>query len=166
MTNVNERIRLFKIVREIPYYAAVGEEQDYSCSTKGEILQRLLRLQSRYRICEFRWEDLKLPQEILKYYQEDPEYHQFLEIQIPETKKWIIVDPTWDSGLKKILPVNDWDGIHDTEIAVPTKKIYSPTESEELIKRFNRQNYVEAYIRKNKEFLIALNKYFRRLRSN
>ncbi len=163
---IQERIKLFRIVKEIPYYVSVGEEQDFSCSTKAEILEKLLTLKSRYRICEFRWEDLNLPKEILKFPHEDPEYHQYLEVYIPETKKWTVVDPTWDSGLGKIFEIAEWDGLNNTKIAVPTKEIYSPTESKELIKKFYEPKEIENYIKKNREFLIALNNYFKRLRSD
>ncbi len=166
---IQERVRLFRIVREIPYYVSVGEEQDFSCSTKAEILKMLLHcldLNSRYRICEFRWEDLNLPKEILKLPHEDPEYHQYLEVYIPETKRWTIVDPTWDSGLSKIFEIAEWDGLSNTKIAVLPKKIYSPAKSMELIKKFNEPKEIEEYLRKNKKFLIAPNNYFKCLRSN
>lgn len=163
-TKIQERIKLFRFVREIPYYISVGNEQDFSCSTKAEILQRLLGLQSRFRICEFRWEDLRLPKEILALGHEDPEVHQFLEVLIPETQKWVIVDPTWDSGLATILPISEWDGINDTQIAVSARKIYSPQESDKIVKKISTPEEIENYLRKNKNFLVGLNNYFRSLR--
>lgn len=163
---IQERIKLFRFVREIPYYASVGKEQDFSCSTKVEILRKLLGLKARYRIYEFRWEDLDLPKELLTFPHEDPEYHQNLEVYIPEKQNWVIVDPTWDSGLSKNFVVAEWDGLSNTKIAVPTKKIYSPEESKHLIKTFSEPKEIQSYLRKNKRFLHSLNKYLKYLRQS
>ncbi|MBI5803532.1 hypothetical protein HY448_02495 [Candidatus Pacearchaeota archaeon] len=132
-----ERIKMFEQVRDIPYYISVGKEKGFDCSVKAEMLKKLLDLKSRSIICEFRWEDLKLPKEILEIYHENPEYHEFLEVYIPEKQKFVIVDPTWDNRLKSILPINEWDGLNNTRIAVPAKKIYSPEESEKKIQKMN-----------------------------
>ncbi len=163
-----ERVRIFRIVRDIPYYIAIGNEQDYSCSTKAEICQKMLYplgLKSRYRICQFRWEELGLPKKILKFPHEDPEYHQFLEVYIPEKRTWVTVDPTWDSGLQKIFEIAEWDGISNTKLAVPTNKIYSPRKSLSLIEEFNDPEEMKNYLNYNRKFFVALNNYFNNLRN-
>jgi len=55
--------------------------------------------------------------------------HTYLEIKI--NGKWKILDATWDKGLRKILPVNNWDGKSGTEIAVKPTKIFSAKKSSE-----------------------------------
>jgi hypothetical protein len=43
MTDLNERIRLFKMVRDIPFRTPLTlEEQGYACVAKPEILDRML----------------------------------------------------------------------------------------------------------------------------
>lgn len=167
-SQINERIRLFKIVRDIPYYIATSDnEQGYECVTKPEVLKMLLQtigLKCRDIVCEFRWEDLGLPEEILKLPHEDPETHGYLDIWIPETKKWIKVDPNWDSRIKHPkIPIAEWDGLNDTKLAVIPTKIYSPKESA----AFNEQDAGEEhdnYLKRNREFFRAFNGWLQSLR--
>lgn len=164
MNEIKERISSFNKVRNIPYYISVGKEKNFDCSAKVEMLKKLLGLKSRSIICEFNWEDLKLPEDTLRLYHENPEHHEFLEVYIPEREKFVIVDPTWDHGLKSIFSINEWDGLSDTKIAVPAKKIYSPEESKKLIKKFNEPSEIKVYLDKNKSFIVKLNKYFKSVR--
>ena len=83
---------------------------------------------------------------------------------IPERKKFVIVDPTWDPGLISIFSIHEWDGLSDTKIAVPAKGIYSPEESKKLIKKFNEPSEIKVYLDKNKSFIVKLNKYFKSVR--
>jgi hypothetical protein len=155
------------MVRDIPYYIAVSDkEQGYECVTKPEILDRLLQtieLKSRHIICEFRWEDLRLPKEILKLPHEDPETHEYLEVWIPERKKWVKVDPTWDSRLRPKLPIAEWDGLSNTKLAVIPIKILSPEESAAFIAQDIGEER-EKYMERNRKFFIALNRWLESIR--
>lgn len=166
-SQITERIRLFKIVRDIPYYIAVGNEQGYQCVTKPEILDRLLRtigLKSRHIICEFRWKDLGLPKEILKLPHEDPETHEYLELWIPERKRWVKVDPNWDSRIQYLkIPISEWDGLNDTKLAVTPIETLSPEESTAFITQDTGRE-MEKYMERNREFFIALNKWLESIR--
>jgi len=165
------RIKLFRIVREIPYHIGIGSEQDYCCSTKARILHLLLKsigIKSRYMICEFRWENLNLPEDILKLPHEYPETHQYLEVWIPEKEKWVVVDPTWDSRIKHpSILIAEWDGLNDTIIAVKVEKKYTPEESEKHIEKEKSwtKEEIKNYMNKNRKFFIAFNNWLESLRS-
>ena len=166
--NSNEtkmRKRYFRMVRDIPYYIAVGDEQDYCCATKPLMLDKLLStlgLKSRHILCTFRWSKLGLPPEVLAIPHDDEDTHEFLEVQIPETGAWVRVDPNWDSRIRNLnLPISEWDGIHDTPVAVPAEKIYTAEESEKLIAEEEAADAAvrKEYLERNKDFFIAINKW-------
>ena len=167
-SEITERIRLFKMVRDIPYFIAINEgDQGYECVTKPEILSRLLRgigLKTRDIVCYFIWEDLVLPKQLLKLPHEDPETHGYIEVWIPETEKWVKVDPNWDSKIKHPkIPIPEWDGLNDTKLAVTPTKTLSPEESA----AFNAQDIGEErekYMERNKEFFKELNKWLGSIR--
>lgn len=133
MTNtLTSRITAFDEIRDLPYYIATNGEQDCCCSTKAVRLGERLRglgMEVRQRLCWFRWEELGLPREVLEIEHEEMPSHQFLEVLIPETGKWVMVDPTWDSKLGKILPINNWDGLSDTPCAVPVERFCTEEET-------------------------------------
>jgi len=158
-----ERIKLFKMVRDIPYYISLSEDvQGYECVTKPTMLDKLLQtlgLKSRHMLCEFKWEDLDLPEELLKLPHEDPEIHRFLEVFIPETNKWIKVDPNWDSKIQHPgIPIAEWDGLNDTKLAVIPTKFYTVEESKKFIEQ-DIGDERNTYLLKNKDFFIAFNKW-------
>lgn len=167
-SEIDERIRLFKMVRDIPYYIAVNDgEQGYECVTKPEILSRLLRsigLKTRDIVCYFKWDDLGLPKNILNVPHDDPETHGYIEVFIPETNKWVKTDPNWDGRLEHSkLSIADWDGLTDTKLAVIPIKTLSPEESTV----FNSQDIGaerEKYMERNRKFFIALNKWLQSIR--
>lgn len=165
---ISERIRLFRMVRDIPYYIAVGNEQDYCCATKPIILDKLLQtigLKSRHIICEFRWEDLGLPKELLKLRHEDFETHEYLEVWIPERKKWVKVDPNWDSRIKHSkITIAEWDGLNNTKLAVIPTKTLSIQKSKEFIVKDATPAERNAYMKKNGKFFIAFNKWLESIR--
>ncbi len=162
-----ERIRLFKMVRDIPFYLGLDGEQGYECVTKPEILDRLFRtigLKSRHIICEFRWKNLDLPDELMKLPHDDPETHEYLEVWIPEGGKWIIVDPNWDSRIKwPTIPIAEWDGSTDTKLAVIPIKTLSPQESSVFITKDVGEER-EKYMERNRKFFIALNRWLESIR--
>lgn len=163
--DLEERIKLFKIVRDIPYYISVGEGQDYSCATKPYILDKLFQsigLKVKHVLGEFRWSKLNLPEELLQIPHEDIETHEYLTVLIPERNTWVKIDPTWDSKIKhSAIGIAEWDGLHDTKLAVPLEREWSPEESEKLIAE--EENWTEEqrqeYLRKNGEFFQAFNRW-------
>ena len=130
-----KKIDHFNQIRDIPYRIPVdSNEEDCCCNGKAKRLKEFFEqegLEVRYRVCTFRWSDLGLPEEVKKLIVEDLSTHVYLEVLINE--KWIIVDPTWDKGLDQILPVNDWDGVGDTKIAVPVLETYDLEQSEKIM---------------------------------
>lgn len=171
MNAIQARKDMFRFVRDIPYYISLDEKQDYCCGTKAFMLERLLRdlgLKTRQVICKFNWEELPIKNEILKLPHDKPEFHQYLEVWIPETKQWVAVDSTWDAGLKNTgFPVAEWDGLHHTTIAAPLVEVFSPEESKRLIKEDDWPNgpVTKQWQQRNKQFITTLNKWLAEVRS-
>jgi hypothetical protein len=163
MKTVEERIKLFKFVRDVPYYIAVDLEQDYCCTTKSVMLQKLLAsedIESRLIRCTFSWEESNLPKEILDLFKDKEEAHQYLEVKIPESGQWVKVDPTWDIKLSNLFEISEWDGLHDTLLAVQSTKTFSPEESLKLaLEEDIGDTEVQEYLKRNKDFYIAVNKW-------
>ena len=162
-------MRLFRMARDIPFRTPLStEEQGYACVAKPEILDRMLQtigLESRHIIAKFRWEDLNLPEEVLKYNHEDPETHECLEVKIPETGEWVVVDPTWDSRINHDgIPTLTWDGKTGTGVSVETVETLSPEESREFIEQDSEEEVRADYFERNREFFRALNKYLQTTR--
>jgi hypothetical protein len=163
---MTERVRFFLIAREIPYYIGLkDDEQDYSCVTKPLVLDKMLAtlgVESRHIICTFRWSDLSIPEQILAIPHDDEDTHEYLEVRIPETGQWVRVDPNWDSRLRDTgLPVADWDGMHDTVLAVKPLKTYPPEESARIIAKEDELDpeIRQEYLDKNREFFAAINRW-------
>lgn len=162
---IEERIKLFRIVRDIPYYISTRTEQDYSCATKPFILDILLRsigLKVKHILCTFKWEKLGLPEELLAIPHDIEETHEYLLVFIPETNKWVKVDPTWDSRIQHpSITIAEWDGLNDTPIAVPVEHTWTPEESEKLIEEEENRSEEERaeYLKRNGEFFRALNRW-------
>lgn len=120
--NIKLRQKLFFAVQDIPYRIG-SQENDASCVAKTKLLGELLTrtgLKCRVIKCDVRWKDVGLPKYLLKMTQRPVVNHFFLQVYIPETKKWVSVDPTWDPSFKKVFNINNWDGQSDTVIAYPT----------------------------------------------
>lgn len=123
-------VQIFNSIRDIPYRIPLSwEDKSLDCIGKHNRLAEALSEKGykvRLRTCTFRWSDLNIPEKILKIPHKDECKHLFLEMFIDN--KWITLDVTWDSDLRNILKVNEWDGASDTEIAVKPIKIFSPSE--------------------------------------
>lgn len=170
--NNETRINLFKMARDIPYkIALMPEEQDYCCATKPKILDLLLfteGLKTRHILCTFRWSDLALPSDVLLKSVNEEDTHEFLEVFIPETGKWVAVDPSWDAALAGAgLRVADWDGFSPTTICVDPIQIFSPEESADLIAQEDNVSpeIRAAYLAENAEFFRALNNWMASVRN-
>ncbi len=110
-----------------------------------------------YRVCDFFWSDLELPTEILQVKHEDRSTHVYLEVTIYD--EIVIVDPTRDSWLSKIMHINQWDWISNTNIAVHPIKLYSLEESNKIMNSTSEDD-VQNDLSVNKDFYDAINKRF------
>lgn len=148
MLLVRQRIKCFLAVRDIPFKLD-NSNKDSSCIAKTKILADLLNrlgLSCKVATCFFNWEKIKVPEKIIltrkKLNKGMVSDHNFLRVFIPETKKWVTVDPTWDIELKKKFPIAEWDGLSGTILAVPViktkQKIINPTELN--LKNFNTKD--------------------------
>ncbi|MCK5319926.1 hypothetical protein KAJ61_00885 [Candidatus Parcubacteria bacterium] len=128
-------ILIFKTIRDTPYKIPLSlKEKDNCCYGKHKRLKNLLIKQGlnvRYRVCSFLWSSLDLPKKILDIPHNDYGVHPYLEVLI--NNKWVIVDATWDIGLKNVFYINEWDGKSDTEIAVKPIKIFTLRKSKDIM---------------------------------
>jgi len=130
------RIRIFERIRDIPFAivpeffslekgpAGMLAENRGFCVSKHFLLGMMCRktgIPVRYCTCSFRWSELEVdyPADLRKLTQALPvTYHLTCRAFIGG--RWVLVDATWDPGLKKAgFPVNEkWDGKSDTGNAV------------------------------------------------
>ena len=156
-------VKEFEGVRDIPYRLPLSTtERNDSCAGKTTLLfKRLTDLgyDCRYRICSFRWSDLDIPAEVINIPHKDDSTHVYLEVEIDG--EWKNVDPSWDRSLNKILPVNNWDGKSDTQVAVPALELYSTEKSGEFFEQeelsAESKKIIEERIEKNGPFFRAFN---------
>jgi hypothetical protein len=156
----------FNKVRDIPYRIPLSlEEPDECCSGKAVMLFDRFKAggyEARYRLCTFRWGDLKLPEEIQAVPHDEDSSHTYLEINL--SGKWIIVDATWDKKLSGVFNINEWDKKSDTEIAVPAKEILSPEKSLAYIEYISAPEAIAADLKLNGEFYRAFNAWLETIR--
>jgi hypothetical protein len=154
-------VDLFNKVRDIPLRMPqkLGEEV-LTCWGKHRKLFALLNqygFKVRYRVCEFSWKEQKLPSEILKIPHKEIENHLYLEINLSD--KWVILDCTMDFKMPKF---NEWDGRSDCNLGVIPDKLFNPMESSFLEKQ--EPFKFEEIFKQDKEFFVALNKFYDSLR--
>ena len=143
--SIAARVRAFEYVRDTPYHIDLNNPaNDNSCGRKAAQLQWVLGeefgIESRRLCCRFCWEEVGLPQEIRAMAPTVMSRHDCLEVRIPETGKWVVVDPTWDSGLTgAALPIAQWDGVRATMLAVTPRRLCSSTQSERMANRYARR---------------------------
>lgn len=154
-------IEIFNSVRDVPYHCSESKKDvDYSCWGKHRLLYDKLKRAGytvRYRVCEFRWDELKFPKEISKKAPKKTDFHLYLEIELDG--KWIILDCSNDKALGRY---NEWDGKSDTEFQVKCKRILSPEESAK-IEKSNRENY-DKTLEEYHELCVAINKFLDKIR--
>jgi hypothetical protein len=158
-------IEAFKTIRDMPYKIPLAlDEKDVCCSGKHKMLKDLFAkkgLEARYRICSFLWSSIDLPEKVSRIPHNDNSTHVWLEVFI--NNKWVVVDATWDSGLKKIFHVNEWDGRSNTEPAVKPIEIFSPQKSEDIISGESDEDIVND-LEINGEFYKAFNGWLKEQR--
>ena len=159
-------IEEFKKVRDIPYRIPLSpEESDDCCSGKSNRLFGIFKKAGydvRYRVCTFHWSDVKLPAEVQKIPHEDECTHSYLEVMIGNER--VIVDATWDEGLKEIFDVNEWDGKSNTKVAVPIRECFSPEKSAEIMQKDTTETALQEDLQKNGEFYKGFNHWLTEIR--
>lgn len=147
-------IEAFREVRDIPYRIPLSpKEADECCTGKHKILMArfaALGISSRWRVCSFRWSDMALPETLLQIPHDEMCTHAYLEVELGE--KWVRVDATWDAATRSVLPINDWDGVVDTPVAVPVIEVFSVEKSREIMQNENPEDMekdLERVIRKS-----------------
>jgi hypothetical protein len=92
--------------------------------------------------------------------------HQYLQVLIPETDAWVNVDPTWDDALADLgFPIANWDGLHNTQLAVKPHEVFSSEKTQDLFASFADTVRVDRYFEKHKTFHIALNTWLAKARA-
>jgi hypothetical protein len=159
-------ISIFNNIRDLPYKIPLSlNEEDVCCSGKHKILKDILikhGYKARYRVCSFQWDSINLPPDILNIPHENFSTHVYLEIFI--NGKWLDMDTTWDSGLKSIFPINEWDG-NQNIIAVPVIKKFSLKKSQEIMNNEDKEEIIKD-LKINGEFYKALNNWFTKIRKS
>lgn len=162
---MKKTIKIFQQIRDVHYRIPLSESEPNNCCS-GKALRLKEELEkagysARYRVCDFKWSDLSLPEEILLVPHNDLTQHVYLEVQ--KEGEWLDVDPTWDSGLHKILPISEWDGKSSTAIAVKPIKLYSHKKSMEIMEQPDPEEEKEV-LKKNVDFYEAFNDWLERER--
>lgn len=158
--------QLFLAERNIPYNIPLSCTQvDHCCSGKHERLMKAFKdagVDCRYRVCWFRWSDLSLPAEVASISHENDCTHVYLEINVDD--RWLVVDATWDPGLVRFFPINNWVPDQDMIVAVPVTKTLSPSESADYMSKITTHD-IEADLEKHREFYQAFNNWLSQVRS-
>lgn len=155
--SIGELVGIFNSIRDIPYRIPLAlDDTSIDCMQKHQLLARALSEKGydvRFRACSFLWSAMAIPPEILNIEHVDRCEHLFLEILIEG--RWVVLDATWDSGLRGILPVNEWDGKSDTKIAVEPLSVYP--EPKETLVHFENEEAILEDLRTSGAFYAAFN---------
>lgn len=156
----------FKNIRDIPYRIPLAlRDKDSCCNGKHKLLRNSLEklgYEVRYRICTFLWSSMDLPAKLSAIPHNDNSTHVWLEILI--NNEWIIVDATWDCGIKKNFHINEWDGTTNTVPAVKPVEIFSPEKSAEIMTGQNDEEILKD-LKINGEFYRAFNEWLEEKRN-
>ncbi len=156
-------IDLFEKVQALPYFILkhrdsrrLFELKKGCCAEKVIWLGnefKEINIPIKYYFIEFKWEDLPIPDHIIKLRKKGSGYHLALKAKVKNKGIW--VDPTWDPKLEEAgFPVTkDWDGESDNKLAVRpiSTKRFEPSDP----------SVIEL-----EEFDIFLNKYLEEVRKN
>lgn len=154
--NINLRKQLFLTVRDLPYKIG-NKSDDSSCVAKTKLLGELLSrigLECQVWKAVVNWDDTGIPTQLLQLAPRPTVNHLFLKVFIPEKKKWIIVDATWDKRFAGKLPVNDWDGLSDTKLAYSSNQLELVGSVEEF--EFRNFDPQETFTKKLNEWYMSL----------
>lgn len=158
-------IRAFESIRDVPYSIPMDfKGPDNCCSGKAIRLKNYFKsqgLEARYRVVDFKWSKLGLPAYVLSAVHSDDSTHVFVEVKLENG--WQKVDPTWDRGLSKALPVAEWDGMSDTVLAVPIERYYDDETSEALM-QFSKEEFDKERA-ENLQFYQRINDWLKTVRT-
>ncbi|MFC1479843.1 hypothetical protein ACFL5Y_00125 [Candidatus Omnitrophota bacterium] len=152
-----KRIKIFEKIRDIPFavvlelfsldegVAGMLSQNKGFCVPKHYLLGRMyqeLKIHVRYCTFTFKWSEIMVayPGELARLAEQLPvTYHLACKALIDS--RWVLVDATWDSGLKKAeFPVNDqWDGTSDTKNAVKPLEEFVHEDAREREKFFEEK---------------------------
>jgi len=171
-SNIAERIKLFRLVRDIPYRIGLSlDDADYCCATKAPLFQKLLStigVKSRRVYCRFLWKDMPFPRAVIAKSPQPDCLHEYLEVFVPEKKKWVVADPTWDNGMKAAgLTIVNWNGLSATPLAVRSVKFFSPVASAAMSRKIENLSPKEwkDFYKQNRAFFGAINDWMEKNRA-
>ena len=125
LSSVTLRKKLFLAVRDVPYQIG-NSSNDASCVAKTKLLGELLcriGLDCQVWRAVVYWDQTGIPPSLLSLTSKTNVSHLFLKVYIPETQKWVTVDPTWDKRFAGKLPINAWEGLSNTTLAFPSNQL-------------------------------------------
>lgn len=132
---VKKAIKVFEKIRDLPYGTS-GSDEVWSCYQKCVLLEQELQhigITSQLLIGVFDWQDLQIPEHILKICRQQYERHVILRVFIDEFA--YDVDPSIDIELTPVLPMACWDGKSSTTTMAPLRRlrVYRPHSLHERI---------------------------------
>jgi hypothetical protein len=122
-----------------------------------------LDIPARYRVVQYKWSDLNLPENVLNIPHEDVSTHVYLEVYARDT--WIDLDATWDPGLQSLFQVTEWNGEDSTPIAVPVIKTFDDVTSQKIMSTLDQDAWQE-HMNINKPFYQAINECLEQTRTH
>lgn len=159
-------ISIFNIIRDIPYEIPIKINDDDKCCNWKHILFKLilekLWYKVRFRVCSFYWDSLNLPKELININHKNYSTHVYLEVLI--NNKWIDVDLTWDSWLKDIFEINNWDWKNNTKITVEIVEKFSLSKSKMIMSTDDSEEILKD-LKINWNFYNSLNNYLDKIRN-
>lgn len=186
LNDVDARISVFEKIRDIPYAiipefypleegpAGMLESNAGFCVPKHYLLGMLFaKLGIRVRYCAFAFfwgkQGITCPPAVSETVEGLPEtFHLASEAYIDHT--WVLVDATWDKGLKKAgFPVNEeWDGRGNTKNGV--KSLWKFMNEDALVIEKTLKEKLSTYTLPEKlqlsRFSVELNKWLEEIRAN
>ncbi len=163
-------IEIFNQIRDTPYRIPLSlEETNYCCSGKSIILKNKLEslgYKARFAVGSFLWSCLSLPEVINNIPHDSDSTHSWAEVYI--NNHWIKLDPSWDKELSSIFTISEFDGQHDTKLAVKIEDFFSPEKSDEIMNNqgVEADKLVTEDLDRNGTFYEALNSYFIKIRKS
>ncbi len=173
-----EKIKnLIFLVMNIPY-KRIGSlnptdmiiEWKWSCTPKHIFLAscfKKLNIEFKYLIIPFFYKKskIKFPKEYENIVNDMPiSYHVALNIKI--NNKWIIIDSTWDSLLKKFPHNKKWNWLSDMILAVEPEKIIERISNPRVFEKRMWNKYTKNELQKRKEFYKFYDKFLIETRKN
>ena len=155
---VKKAIKVFEKIRDLPYGTS-GSDEVWSCYQKCVLLKQELQhigITSQLLIGVFDWQDLQIPEHILKTRRQQYERHVILRVFIDEFA--YDVDPSIDIGLTPMLPMTCWDGKSSTTTMAPLRylRVYRP---HSLHERYFIHNYERKIISKSTPRVLYCNRH-------